>query len=122
MFTVNNSFKSTLYRIKVPPVASALSETDQERQQRSPKESEQDLRDIERKVTADRQYIIDAAIMRIMKSKRRLGHQELTTEVFKACQGWTVLAADIKKRVESLMERTYLERDGADSGVYNYVA
>ena len=30
--------------------------------------------------------------------------------------------ADVKARVESLIEREYLERDPRDAGVYNYLA
>ena len=29
---------------------------------------------------------------------------------------------DLKKRIESLIEREYLERDKAQSGTYNYLA
>ena len=31
-------------------------------------------------------------------------------------------APDIKKRLESLIERDYLERDAADSSMYTYLA
>jgi hypothetical protein len=30
--------------------------------------------------------------------------------------------ADVKRRIETLIEREYLERDKADSSVYNYLA
>lgn len=31
-------------------------------------------------------------------------------------------APDIKRRIETLIEREYLERDREDNGVYNYLA
>jgi hypothetical protein len=31
-------------------------------------------------------------------------------------------APDLKKRIESLIDRDYLERDDADPSVYNYLA
>jgi cullin-4 len=30
--------------------------------------------------------------------------------------------ADLKKRIESLIDREYLERDDSDSQIYNYLA
>lgn len=32
------------------------------------------------------------------------------------------LQTDLKKRIESLIDREYLERDAADAQVYNYLA
>lgn len=32
------------------------------------------------------------------------------------------LQSDLKKRIESLIDREYLERDAADSQIYNYLA
>ena len=35
---------------------------------------------------------------------------------------FAVRPADLKKRIESLIEREYLERDGTNASLYHYVA
>ena len=39
-----------------------------------------------------------------------------------ACVRAWVVQADLKKRIESLIDREYLERDERDTQVYNYLA
>lgn len=68
-------------------------------------------------------YRIDAAIVRIMKARKRLEHQQLVAEVFKQLQArFHPEAIEIKRRIENLIEREYLERDQDDKRVYQYVA
>jgi len=55
---------------------------------------------------------VEAAIVRIMKSRRSLDHNALIAEVAKQLNDkFTADPAFIKKRIESLIEREYLERD-----------
>ena len=35
---------------------------------------------------------------------------------------FSATSADVKKRIESLIERDYLERDPDDNSIYNYLA
>ena len=72
-------------------------------------------------VLQDRQYQIDAAIVRIMKTRKTLSHQLLISELMTQLK-FPKQLADLKKRIESLIEREYLERDKADSKQYNYLA
>ncbi|EGB12129.1 hypothetical protein AURANDRAFT_8684, partial [Aureococcus anophagefferens] len=69
----------------------------------------------------DRQYAVDATIVRVMKARKTLSHAALLGDVFAQLKR-PASTADVKARVESLIEREYLERDPRDAGVYNYLA
>jgi cullin-4 len=58
----------------------------------------------EAEVAQDRQYQIDAAVVRIMKMRKTLGHQSLLTELFQQLR-FPATSVDLKKRIESLIER-----------------
>jgi hypothetical protein len=73
-------------------------------------------------VFANRGYIIDGVIMRIMKSRRRLSHSDLIIESGGHIKLFKPDVKDIKKRIESLIERDYLERDKEDRSYYCYIA
>jgi cullin 1 len=73
-------------------------------------------------VNDDRAFAIDATIVRIMKSRKVLRNQELVTEVLTQLQFFRPEPRMIKKRIESLIEREYLERDMGDSAMYKYLA
>uniref|UniRef100_A0A7S1C1S1 Cullin family profile domain-containing protein n=1 Tax=Bicosoecida sp. CB-2014 TaxID=1486930 RepID=A0A7S1C1S1_9STRA len=74
-------------------------------------------------VEEDRRHLIEAAIVRIMKARRTLEHNTLVAEVTKQLNTrFSPAPAQIKKRIESLIEREYLERAAADRRVYNYLA
>ncbi|KAG8553774.1 hypothetical protein GDO81_003536, partial [Engystomops pustulosus] len=73
------------------------------------------------RVFQDRQYQIDAAIVRIMKMRKTLSHNLLVSEVYNQLK-FPVKPADLKKRIESLIDRDYMERDKENPNQYNYVA
>lgn len=106
-FIYNSKFQQSLYRIKINQVQ--LKETQEEQSM------------TEERVFQDRQYQIDAAIVRIMKTRRKLPHTSLVAEVFEHLK-FPVRAHDIKVRIESLIERDYLHRDSENATQYNYVA
>ena len=75
------------------------------------------------KVDDDRKHMIEATIVKVMKSRRRLSHNDLITEATKILQ--SKFCPDplvIKKRIEGLIEREYLERDKEDRRFYKYLA
>ena len=58
-----------------------------------------------------------------MKSRRRLGHNELIGEVTRQlAPRFLPQPQVVKKRIESLIEREFLERDQADRSTYIYLA
>ena len=64
---------------------------------------------------------MDAAIVRIMKSRKTLSHTLLVSELFGQLK-FPIKMSDLKKRIESLIDREYLERDTQNSNVLNYLA
>ncbi|KAJ3218002.1 Cullin-4A [Dinochytrium kinnereticum] len=106
-FEVNDGFENPLYRIKINSIQM--------------KETPEEQKETTEKVFADRQYQVDAAIVRIMKSRRKLSHQLLIAELFDQLK-FPIKPQDLKKRIESLIDREYLERDPDDSASYHYVA
>jgi len=72
--------------------------------------------------TVDRTYVLDACIVRVMKARKTLGHSELIAEVLAQLHFFRPDPPTIKKRIEHLIEREYLERDAANPALYNYLA
>jgi len=56
-----------------------------------------------------------------MKSRKTLSHSLLIAEVVNQLK-FPAKISEIKKRIASLIEREYMERDKDNSSVYNYVA
>ncbi|XP_060191854.1 cullin-4-like [Lycium barbarum] len=106
-FVFNDQFTTPLYRIKVNAIQM--------------KETVEENTSTTERVFQDRQYQVDAAIVRIMKTRKVLSHTLLITELFQQLK-FPVKPADLKKRIESLIEREYLERDKNNPQVYNYLA
>uniref|UniRef100_A0A6V7QQE6 Cullin family profile domain-containing protein n=1 Tax=Ananas comosus var. bracteatus TaxID=296719 RepID=A0A6V7QQE6_ANACO len=74
-------------------------------------------------VDKDRRFSIDAAIVRIMKSRKVLSHQQLVTECIEQLSH--MFKPDlkvIKKRIEDLITREYLERDDDNPSLFRYLA
>jgi len=74
-------------------------------------------------VEEDRKHLLESVIVRIMKSRRTLGHNQLVVEVTKHLQNRFLPApATIKNRIEKLIEREFLERSADDMRTYCYLA
>jgi cullin-4 len=106
-FFFEDTFKNALYRIKINSIQM--------------RESEQESEQTTERVFQDRQYQIDAAIVRIMKARKTLTHALLMSELFQQLK-FPLKPPDLKKRIESLIDREYLERDQGSSSVYRYLA
>lgn len=62
-------------------------------------------------VDKDRRYAIDAALVRIMKSRKVLGHQQLVSECIELLgRMFKPAVKAFKKRIEGLISQDYLER------------
>ncbi|GJS89416.1 cullin-1 isoform X1 [Tanacetum coccineum] len=104
-FEFNSKFTDKMRRIKIP-----LPPVDEKKK-------------VVEDVGKDRKYAIDAAIVCVMKSRKVLGHQQLVMEC--AEQLGHMFKPDvkaIKKRIEDLINREYLERDKDNANLFRYLA
>ncbi|OBT57897.1 hypothetical protein VE04_02033 [Pseudogymnoascus sp. 24MN13] len=112
-FSFNAAFTSKSVKIKAP-TATGINKVEgtEERKQTESKNDEM------------RGGVIEAAIVRIMKQRKQLEHQQLLTEVI--TQLTSRFRPDlnmVKKRIESLIEREYLERvEDVERPTYRYLA
>lgn len=66
---------------------------------------------------------MDAAIVRVMKARKEYSHALLVSEVIPLIQRlFNPTQAQIKKRIETLIEREYLMRKEGDRNTYIYLA
>ena len=103
--SVNNDFNCPSRRIKLPPPTAASEETFSKE-----------------RVEEDRTITIQAAIVRIMKTRKTLNHQQLVSELLTQLSFFRPNPKAIKQQIEALIEREYLERDPKQQNVYNYLA
>jgi cullin 3 len=107
---VNDSFSSKLHRVKIQAVTAKG-------------ESEPERKETRSKVDEDRKHEIEAAIVRIMKARKRMSHSSLVAEVTEQLKSrFLPSPVVIKKRIEGLIEREYLARTPEDRKLYTYVA
>ncbi|CAK1602414.1 unnamed protein product [Parnassius mnemosyne] len=106
-FAFAADFTNKLFRIKINQIQM--------------KETSEEQKATEERVFQDRQYQIDAAIVRVMKMRKALSHNLLISELYNQLK-FPVKPADLKKRIESLIDRDYMERDKDNPNQYNYVA
>jgi cullin 1 len=75
-----------------------------------------------KRVDEDRSVAIEAATVRIMKARKVLTHQQLVAEVLAQLSFFRPNPKLIKRRIENLIEREYLERDPDTPNSYRYLA
>jgi len=105
MFAVNENFSDRARRLRVqlPPV--------------------DDRRVVQGEVAKDRKHALEAAIVRIMKARKKLDHSTLIMEVVQQSQRtFQPDVRQIKRCIEGLIEREYLERDEENPQIYKYIA
>jgi cullin-4 len=93
-FTVNKAFVHPTYRIKINQIQM--------------KETKEENKETHERVAADRQFETQAAIVRIMKSRKMLSHAELVAEVIQQTRvRGAVDPAEIKKNIEKYVPPAY---------------
>jgi len=124
-FEVNSAFESKLVRIKVPIL---LQKTGQDGLPARSDGADGSSAaaggsDVPASVEEDRKHLVEANIVRIMKSRKTMEHNQLVMEVTKHLSSrFQPSPTLIKQRIEKLIERDYLERSQQDRRVYNYLA
>jgi cullin 3 len=115
-FTFNAEYTSKLKRVRIPLVKESSVKD-------GSSAAAPEVASIPAPVEEDRRHLVEAAIVRIMKARKALHHNDLIAEVTKQLSiRFNPSPQFIKKRVESLMERDYLTRAEDDRRVYMYVA
>ncbi|KIY72339.1 Cullin-domain-containing protein [Cylindrobasidium torrendii FP15055 ss-10] len=108
-FSFNSDFHDKMQKIKISTVSSKV-------------ESSSERKETMDRVDEERNFQTEACIVRVMKARKTMSYTQLINEVTPLlAQRFQPNPADIKKRLESLIERDYLERC-PDKKSYNYVA
>jgi cullin 4 len=106
-FTVDLGFTNKQFRIKINTIQM--------------KETAEEIEKTHEEVFRERQYQVDAILVRQMKARKTLSHNELMSGTLSQLR-FTARAADVKQRIESLIERDFMQRDPDVNSCYNYVA
>merc|ERR1711973_226692 len=110
-FSINEAFTSQFHRVKIQQASARAGEAEPERNE------------TRKKVDEDRKHEIEACIVRIMKSRKQLQHNQLVTEVVEQLnKRFQPSPLIIKKRIEGLIEREYMKRSDHDRKLYIYLA
>ncbi|KAG2347733.1 Cullin-domain-containing protein [Suillus weaverae] len=108
-FSFNNDFTCPMQKIKISTVSAKVETTKERRETRD-------------RIEEERHHQIEACIVRIMKDRKHLTHNDLVNEVTRQLASrFQPNPQNIKKRIEGLIDREYLERC-EDRKSYNYLA
>ncbi|KAL4877547.1 Cullin [Aspergillus karnatakaensis] len=112
-FFFNNDFTSPFLKVRIGVVSGGANKV----------ENQDQRKETEKKLNDERGASIEAAVVRIMKQRKQLVHSNLISEVLSQLSARFVPDVNmVKRRIESLIDREYLERIVEDPPTYGYVA
>eukprot|EP00760_Papus_ankaliazontas_P029874 PhM_4_TR4506/c0_g1_i1/m.7735/K03869/CUL3; cullin 3 len=111
MIKVNMDFKSKHVKLRFAAAATTVHE------------KEEESKDMRTRVNEERKWVVDSVLVRIMKSRRTMEHSNLVSEAIDLLkQRFRPSPDEIKRRIESLIERDYMERSAESRTRYNYLS
>jgi cullin 3 len=111
-FEINEGFESKTIRVKIMPQMGKKKGEDSTQQKAT-----------KQKIEEDRKHEIEAAIVRIMKARKIINHNNLVAETIEQLsKRFKAQPSAIKAKIEALIEREYIKRDANDKTSYSYVA
>ena len=111
IFSVNNSFTSLHRRVKVQKGCSKGGEACA------------DQKETVEKIEVDRKGELEAYIVRIMKSRKQVQHNQLVAELIEQVKKrFHPSPLAIKTRIEALIDKEYMKRSDHDNSCYIYLA
>ncbi|KAL4784314.1 Cullin [Aspergillus varians] len=111
-FYFNNEFQSPFMKVRIGVVSGG-----------NKVENQDQRKDTEKKMNDERGASIEAAVVRIMKQRKKLIHSNLISEVLSQLSARFVPDVNmVKRRIESLIDREYLERIAEEPPTYGYIA
>jgi len=117
VLTVNGDISSKLVRVKVPLISAASAGG--AAAAAAAAAAEEMGSDIAALIELQRKSMTEAAIVRILKARKSIDHANLVAEVTRQLSvRFRAQPAEIKKRVEDLIDRDYIERDATDRQLY----
>lgn len=107
VFKVNEDFNERAVRIKINQI-------------QPKKRNEEQRKEVQKEVERDRHMEVQAAIVRVMKTRKELEHVKLVEEVIKLTKDrGNLQIPEIKRNVDLLLEKEFLER--IDDNTYRYI-
>ncbi|KAF9557422.1 Cullin-domain-containing protein [Agrocybe pediades] len=108
-FSFNNDFSCPMKKIKIGTISSKTENSEERKETRD-------------RIEEERKHQMEACIVRIMKNRKHMTHNDLVNEVISQLSSkFSPEPSAIKKRIEHLIDRDYLERC-EDRRSYNYLA
>ena len=87
------------------------------------KQEKKETDDTHKAIAVNRKYELEACIVRTMKSRKVLQHTELMSEVVEQCaKRFKPQIKDIKKAIDSLIDRDYIKRKEDCPNLFEYIS
>lgn len=118
VFLLNAGFKSPTTKVKVLTVSASST-----KESKGKSEKQEESEEVQTNIEEGRKHLVNAAVVRIMKSRQTINHNELIGELLKQLQNrFQPLNILIKQRIEDLIDKEYLKRDNDAPNIYHYIA